>query len=718
MHAVRAASATEESMQRPDNTVGELMALFSMRRFGEMEMRARALLASGRGSAILDEMLGIALVAQQRHAEALSPLRKAVRRAPNDAQFWDNLGLCQRALRQFADAEKSLRQALRLRPDSIESRNALGSVLRSLGRLEDAEKAFREVIAQAPHHAAATVNLANTLHDLGRLADAEAGYRRAIEIDPRSAWPHANLAIVLNELGRHGEAVALAERALELVGGLSQPAPAGKLELLDNVAAAFAGARASTAAAQVHAFGFRIMPTTSRAVGAFSAARWTCDWDLAAEVEPAARAAGQAADTAAGTPVPFPFALLMMASASPADQLGAARAYARQFCAPAILRHPRRGESKHRLRIGYFSGDLRDHPVTHLIAGVIERHDRDRFEVVAYDFTPAAEDPYRQRIVAAFDRVVPIRASSNDGAARAIAEDRVDVLIDLVGWTLGHRAPVLARRPAPLQLYWLGSPGTTGAPWIDYYIADRITAPAGDEAHFAEKLIRLPHCYLPADDARAIGNPGTRSDHGLPDDAFVFCSFNQPYKISREIFGAWMGLLREVPGAVLWLARLSADAETALRTAAERAGISTDRLVFAGRVPDLADHLARIAHADLALDCFPYGSHTTATDMLWAGVPMVALRGETFASRVSASVLAAAGLGELVTTTLDDYAALALRLAGDRPALQRLRTQVGDRRRDCALFDTAGFTRDLERAFTAVWSRHAAGLPPDHVDIG
>jgi predicted O-linked N-acetylglucosamine transferase (SPINDLY family) len=273
-------------------------------------------------------------------------------------------------------------------------------------------------------------------------------------------------------------------------------------------------------------------------------------------------------------------------------------------------------------------------------------------------------------------------------------------------------------KPAPLQVYWLGSPGSTGAPWIDYLVADRTVIPAAMERFFSEKILTMPHCYLPTDTDKPAGSVRSRSDYGLPKTGFVFASFNRAYKITEPVFGVWLDLLKEVPNSVLWLLDTGADARQSLVVSATQAGIDPSRIVFAPAVPDIADHMARISCADLALDCFPYGSHTTGADMLLAGVPFVGLIGGTFASRVSASVLAAAGLSELVAETLDEYRELALRLARNPRALTDLRSRMARDVRRSPLFAVESFTRALEEGLLRAWKRHEEGLSPETILIG
>jgi predicted O-linked N-acetylglucosamine transferase (SPINDLY family) len=348
------------------------------------------------------------------------------------------------------------------------------------------------------------------------------------------------------------------------------------------------------------------------------------------------------------------------------------------------------------------------------MVGAIEQHDRARFEVIGYDFSPPTADDYRRRFEVAFDRLVPITGMSDSEAAEQIARDEVDVLIDLAGWTKRARPAVLAARPAPVLIQWLGFPGTLGAPWIDYIVADRVLIRPQDERHFSEKIVRLPHTYQANDDKRAAAKMQSRSAYGLPEKGIVFCSFNGAFKLTPEVFDCWLRLLQAVDRSVFWLLQPEDIAIRALVSKAAKRGVDPARLVFAPMVGP-PEHLARIARADLALDCFPYGSHTTASDTLWAGVPLVALAGDTFSARVSASILTAAGLPELITVSLADYYNLALRLASDLDALAALRARVQALRTSGPLFNTRQFTRDLERAFVATWERHCAGLTPAHI---
>ena len=400
-----------------------------------------------------------------------------------------------------------------------------------------------------------------------------------------------------------------------------------------------------------------------------------------------------------------PFALLSL-DPRPERQRARAEAFARMTFAqdlhsPVFARPSSRPQ---RLRIGYFSSDFHDHATMYLLAGVLRCHDRERFEVHAYSYGAIDSGSARAQMNRDVEHVHKIRAL-DDAASAALARSHgLDVAIDLKGYTFENRIGIFAYRPAPVQVSWLGYPGTLGAPFIDYIVADPVVLPEGERSHYSENVIRLPHSYQPNDDQRVIASvTGTRADHGLPPEGFVFCSFNATGKIGPTEFAVWMEILREVPGAVLWLFASNRWAEAALKSAATEHGINPARLVFAARLPH-AEHLARHAHADLFLDSFTYNAHTTASDALWAGVPVLTMPGRSFAARVAASLVHAAGLPEMAVATVAQYKAKARELALDPEAYAQLRARTKGARNQ-ALFDTAAFTRNLEMAFSMAHDR-------------
>jgi predicted O-linked N-acetylglucosamine transferase (SPINDLY family) len=365
-----------------------------------------------------------------------------------------------------------------------------------------------------------------------------------------------------------------------------------------------------------------------------------------------------------------------------------------------------------RIRLAYLSADFRHHATAYLVAELFELHDRDRFEVIGISFGADDRSEVRARLVRAFDRFHDVSSTSDREVASLMQELEVDIAVDLKGHTEGARLPILAARPAPLQVSYLGYPSTMGADFIDYVVADQVVLPLDQQPFYPEKIVHLPECYQVNDSKRRIASRiPARRELGLPEDAFVFCCFNNNWKINAAMFDIWMRLLRAVDGSVLWLFRSNDLATANLRAEAKARGIDPARLVFAPFL-DLPDHLARLKRADLFLDTLPCNAHTTASDSLWAGLPVLTCVGHTFAGRVAASLLNCVGLPELVTNDLDEYEALALRLARDPPLLQSIRRRLEQNRLSAPLFDTDRFRRHIEAAYTTMWEMHRRGESP------
>jgi protein O-GlcNAc transferase len=406
-------------------------------------------------------------------------------------------------------------------------------------------------------------------------------------------------------------------------------------------------------------------------------------------------------------------------SGSPRDQLECARLWIGDTC-PARATPLWSGQRyRHdRIRLAYLSADFHEHAIAYLVAGLFEQHDRTRFDTIGISFCPDRDSEIRTRLKSSVGRFIDVRNKTDLEAAALLRDMEVDVAVDLTGLTGGSRPGMLALRPAPIQVNYLGYPGTMGADYIDYVIADRTVIPESDRPHYSEKVVYLPDTYAAADSRRRIADPTTsRAEAGLPETGFVFCSFNNSYKITPCMFDIWMRLLREIDGSVLWLLAADEAAVANLRREASARGVAADRLVFAQRTP-VADHLARHALADLFLDTLPYNAHTTASDALWAGLPLVTCPGSTFAGRVAASLLNAVGLPEFVTHSLEDYAALALRLARDCDFLTATKSKLAQNRGTHPLFDTARFTRNIEAAYERMWALFQNGEPAAGFDVG
>jgi protein O-GlcNAc transferase len=542
--------------------------------------------------------------------------------------------------------------------------------------------------------AAPLVARALELRAHGRNAEAEALLRRAVREHPRDAAAATNLAVALLDQDRGNDAVSWLERALEIDAHFA-PAHFNYAHVL-RVNGRLADAITHYAAA---AHAQPPMPEASEAL--MQALLDACDWDGAARLADELRA--RAANEPGHDWMPYVSPLTAVYLGLAADQCKAVAAFhAPKYQGTPFVRAPRAPGA--RLRIAYLSRDFRDHAVGHVLRSVFAHHDRSRFEVHAYSCGVDDGSVYRQAIAASVETFVDIAAATDDEAAQAIADAGIDVLIDLMGHTTGNRLGILARRAAPVQAHYLGYAGTVGASYVDAFISDAIATPPALEAHFSERIVRVPDCFMVSDgtDAHAAP-PASRAAHGLPEDAYVFCNFGDAARVDRRTFERWLQILERAPGALLWLRKPDVLAAENLRRAAIARGVDPARLVFADRVPGKSAHLARLACADVALDTLGwYNGHSTTADLLWAGVPVLTSPGETFASRVAASLVSAAGLHELVAATPADYVDCAVALANDSVRTRALRQRLRDGLASTPFFDTPRLVRGLESAYEAM----------------
>jgi protein O-GlcNAc transferase len=642
--------------------------------------------------------LGVALQQQGRLQEAGAAYQQIIRQSPNNPAVYVNLGGVQQELGRLDDAVAAFEHAIGLNPGYAEAHYNRGVVLQQQGRLDDAIAAYRQAIARKPDYVEAVTNAGIVLQELGRLDEAATAFRQAVKLRPASPEPHNNLGIALLACGQAADAVTAFQRALALKPDYP--------EAFYNMGNAWRELGKPEGAIAAYQQALRLRPDDADAFGQLVYQRWrACDWaDYDAGQQKLLDLVRQ------GARIP-PF-FLLATPASPADQLAGARRWIEPLGRSA---HPspahRPSPQGERIRLGYLSADFHQHATAYLTAKLFERHDRSCFEVVAYSYGPDDAGPMRQRLMDGFDRFVDVRPLSHGQAAARIHADAIDILVDLKGHTLNARTAILAGRPAPVQVNYLGYPGTMGADFIDYIVVDRFVAPHGQQAFFSEKLVELTGCYQPNDTKRAIVAAPSRRDCGLPPDGFVFCCFNNSYKIAPAFFDIWMRLLRQVPGSVLWLLESNPLARRNLRREAETRGVDPVRLVFAPIKP-IAEHLARHRHADLFLDTLPCNAHTTASDALWAGLPVLTCAGETFAGRVAASLLAAVGLPELIATSLETYEQLALDLARSPQLLRDLRDRLKANRDTSALFDLPAYVRNIEAAYARMWEIWCAGEKP------
>jgi protein O-GlcNAc transferase len=596
---------------------------------------------------------GEALLRLERPQQAAYAYRNAVGASSVRVEAHLGLGRSLALLGDIAGAAQSFRSAYEVRPEDVANALTVASKLEEVGQPEMASAILSDATTRAPGDASLHYALGALFHRRVRLAEAVGSYDRALRIAPD-----------------HVQAILDRGHALESLGRLA-----------DAVAAFKA-----------------VQPQSAESVaGLVSCAFRRCDWD---QVESGMELLEH---FSAGLDILHPF-LLLAAGVSPTKQLTILERRAARLTAqwpvadapPSVRSHPP-------LKVAYLSPDFREHAVAHAIVRVIESHDRNRVQPIGVCLAAADRSEVGARLRSAFDLTIDVSEASDREIVARLRELEVDIAVDLAGFTVGARTPIFAARCAPIQVNYLGFPATMGAQFMDYIIADEVVIPKDAEASYAERVVRVPHCYLPLDCTRAAAASPDRAEAGLPAQAIVFCGFNNSYKIARGVFRVWMSLLCEIPGSVLWLRNMGTEAMENLRRAAEQLGVAPSRLVFASHVDRVDEYLARLQLADVFLDTLPYNAHTTAADALWAGVPVVTCRGNTFAGRVGASLLTAAGLPDLVCDNLDDYRSKALRLAIRPDELRDARERLAHaRRRPAPVFDMQLYTQGLEDLYLSM----------------
>jgi protein O-GlcNAc transferase len=744
-----------------DACINQGIALAKEKRLDEAAARFRQALGLRPNSAELHSSLGSVLLEQGDLAAATPCLERALAISPDLVDTLYNHGLVLARQERFDEAAIRFRRALTLRPDDPRVCNDLGAALSNSGKPSEAMPFFERALALKPDFAGAHFNIGSTLERQGNLTDAAARFERARLLDPGHAQTHAHLGSILMRLGKLDEAMTSLERALALKSDLADALNCRGLlyhdrrqfaEALADYDAALAIAPDNTdalnnrgnvlhsldrvgEALECYERAIAIDPTDGKAFYnkgnalralhrtpealasyeqalaadpdhpyAFSAfadaARSICDWDRTT-------AAASELDTRVRErkSVVFPFTVLGY-SGDPALQLDCAKRFLQdRLPVPpqALGKNEIREHGK--LRIAYLSSDFRRHVVAVAMAELFELHDRTRFEILGVSLGPDDRSDIRTRLIRAFDEFHDVQSRSDREIAQLIIDRQVDIAVDLNGHTEGSRPGILAYRPAPVQATYVGYAGTTGADFIDYVIADKVVLPFDQQPFYAERIVRLPDCYLPNDSTQGVAaRAPSRTEAGLPEEGFVFCCFNNSYKIMPSVFEAWMRLLKAVQGSVLWLSQTTGEAMANLRGQASAHGIDPGRLVFAQKLQSLEDHLVRHRLADLFLDTAPYNAHSTATDALRAGLPLITWTGTSFAGRVATSILRSAGIPELAAASLAEYEALALELATDPSMLRSFRQRLLQNQPSCPLFDTRRLCRHLESAYTTMWT--------------
>lgn len=690
---------------------------------------------------------------QQRFAElvefyAQKQFEKMVNKAtqlsleyPSSFEVWNILAAGQKALGNLTEAEKGFRKSTEFNPKFSEAFYNLGITLHDQGKFDEAVLAYRHAFEVEPRHAAAHYNMGNTLGHQNKLDEAVAAYAHAIKINPAYVEAYRNMGNTLRDQGKFDEAIAAYQTAISLKPDCAEAyynnmGIAFKAqEKLDEAIAAYAHALALkpdfVEAYNNMGIAFQEQGKLGEAIAAYRRAleikpdlaaaqvqmlhlmvhllQQICDFERTTALRDLSATLG--IDTMA---LP-PFAALSWADNSE-QQLARSRNWAREEYRHATLQLPARPQSRPaRLKIGYFSADFHDHPLLRLISGLLREHDKNRFEIFAFSYSKNKDGDLRQQLIKDVEHFVDVHECSDSKICDLAQSNDLDIAIDLTGYTRHSRSRLFQFRLAPIQINYLGFPGSMGADFIDYIVADPVVIPRDQRPFYSEKVIYQPNSYLPTDDACDIAQTiTTRADFGLPEDAFVFCCFNNSYKISPREFDIWMRVLSKVEGSVLWLFKANKWAEQNLRKEAEQRGIDPLRLIFADRVSQ-SEHLARHKHANLFIDTFNYNAHTTASDALWSGLPVVTKQGNQFAARVAASLLTAVGLPDLITTTEEDYEALILELATNREKLAEVKKTLDTNRLTQPLFDTKRYARDFEAGLTAAYDLYFGGQEPQDI---
>ncbi|MNJ94374.1 TPR repeat-containing protein YrrB [compost metagenome] len=648
--------------------------------------------------------LGTSFLSNNQFQEATVYFEKSIKNGDFFEALHD-LGLAYFHLEKYAESIETFKKALFLRPNSFEALTNLGNSLKKIKQNEEALVYQSKAVEADPSRAEGWLNKGVILTELRRYSEAVAQYDQAIQLKPDYLEAWSNKGNVLHTLKRFNEALAHHEQAVQISNS--------DAETLFNKGITLHELKRYEEALAHHLLANELNPDLDYLLGTLIHEKMIIGaWDnIESEISEFANKLSIAKK------LTNPFNVLSVID-SPHLHLLIAKDWVKEGCPinyalPDIPKYTNK-----KIRIGYFSADFKDHPVSALTAELFELHNRDRFEIFAFSLhSVPADDHVRARLIKAFDHFIDVDDFSDLQITELARKHQIDIAVDLGGHTQGARPGIFAYRAAPIQVNYLGFPGTLGAEYMDYIIADQTIIPKDKQLYYSEKIAYLPDTYMVNDSKREpTKKPLTKSEFNLPETGFIFCCFNNSYKINPPTFQNWMRILEKVDGSVLWLSENNAAFQKNLRSEAEKRGICPDRLIFAKRVADPSIHLARHMLADLFLDARPYNAHTTAVDALLAGLPVLTLIGESFASRVAASLLNAVGLPELITHTEEEYETLAIDLATSPEKVIALKQKLTQNHSKTALFDTKLFTRNIERTYQIMYERHQAGLVPDHID--
>ena len=648
--------------------------------------------------------LGVALQSQGKLEEAVKTYNKSILLKPDYAEAYNNIGVALQSQGKLEEAITVYKKSIFLKSDYARPYNNMGNVLKVQGKLEEAITVYKKSISLKPDYADAYSNMGVALQSQGKLEEAITVYKKSILLKPDFAKAYNNMGNVLKDQGKTEEAIKSFKNALLLKPDFA--------EAFNNMGNAFQGQNKLGEAIEAYTKALSIKPDydSARAQRLHQQAH-ICDWTAIEEDRKLIPELGIFEKSVS------PFFMLSLEDA-PDLHHQRSKLYSINMYPQKPIPLPDKPLKKpKRIRIGYFSADFKIHPVSYLIAKVIEKHNRDKFEIFGYLLVGNKEDELRKRFEKSFDALKDVSKFSDKEVALLSRQDNIDIAIDLNGYTQNSRSSIFAYRAAPVQINYLGFPGTMGADFIDYIIADQHLIPTENKKYFTEKPIYLPNTYMPTDNSREFSNRFiSRSDMGLPDEAFVFCCFNNNYKITNLEFDIWMRLLIKVKGSVLWLRRSNQLSDKNIIKEAKKRNVDASRIVFADRVP-IEEHLARHKLADLFIDTFAFNAHTTTTEALWAGLPVITKQGKGFAARVAGSLLKAIGLPELITKNVRDYENLIFELATNTNKLKVVKDKISENRLSKPLFDTELYLKHIEYGYQQAYQNYFDGKPPETIIV-
>jgi len=623
-------------------------------------------------------LLGIVSFKLKNYKNSVDLIAKAITVNPKSAEAYNNQSLVLKKINKLEDAIESLNQAIKIKPDFIHAYNSRGHLLVELNRLDAALENFNKSIEINPNFAEAYNNRGNILNKLNRFTESLESYDKAISINPNFAEAYNNRATVQKDLKLYDGAHESYEKAI------------------------------------------KIKPNLDFLLGSLIYSKlYLCNWKAFDEI---LKKIEESIDKGNKSLTSFTSLLCLN---SPSLQKKVAEIYfnwlkkfvKNEYNGKNILNHKFDNQAKKKIRIAYYSADFRNHPMSYLLANLYELHDKNKFEVIGISFGPDKDDEMRKRVSSAFDEFYDVRLKTEEEIVKFSRELKIDIAIDLMCFTKYHRFGIFVQRCAPIQVNYLGYPGTSGTNYLDYIIADKVLIPKDNQKYYSEKIVYLPDTYQANDSTKKISDKiFTREELGLPKDGFVFCCFNNNYKITPQVFDIWMRLLKRVKNSVLWILSEDVNISKNLKKEATLRGVDFNRIVFAEKIK-MNEHLARQKVADLFIDTFPYTAHTTASDALWVGLPVLTRIGKSFASRVSASLLNAIDLPELVTSSEKEYEDLAAELATNSEKLKEIKNKLKNNRNTKPLFNTQIFTRNIEKAYSLMYERYLKNLPLDNIEI-